>query len=171
MTSPKKTPTVKLRPEDYSIQLAQVAHVPLIIDSWASDQMVNGVYGLVDRDIFRVEVRARILRLISSCRCAAIVPTAAYTAKQPVPPPASELFGWACYGWDKASEKPVLHYVYIRQDYRNNGLARRLLKEAVAVSPERPGWASFIIPWHRKTARRYGLVYNPFLHDYRPGKK
>ena len=70
-------------------------------------------------------------------------------------------FGWICYEW----KKPVfvLHFIYVRQHYRNKKIASRLLQTAGVILGETPvvctSWTSSI-NYH---ATAWNLDYDPFL--------
>lgn len=68
------------------------------------------------------------------------------------------IIGFSVYGHDRQG-KPLLHYLYVRQDYRRGGFGLELLGGAAprVVTAETPKWQAF--------AKKHGIAYE-YTHPY-----
>jgi GNAT superfamily N-acetyltransferase len=154
--------------DQWDVRPALVGDVAFIIDSWCADENVNvSRLSGEDPEIFKVGMRKRILQLLSSCKCAVVRPTPAYFSAHVVEPDPKKLFGWVLYTLDRATLRPVIHFIYVKPTFRRHGLADALLWEA-GVRPERGSWCTTMRLRLRKSLESRGIVYNRFLLDYEP---
>ena len=144
----------------YVIEFATVEEVALILDSWCAGQ-ASQPHQLVDADLFKVEIRARVMRLLATNKCAVA------RATEPDAAGRREVLAWICYGWDVAVGQPIVHYVYVKGAHRRSGIAAALLQSAAGVKPASLWWFTHISPRAGKIARRFGGLYNPFLLEVR----
>lgn len=151
---------------DYTLHMAALDDLHLILDSWCSSQADMPHYGPVSREIFKVEMRARVARILQYAKCAVIRPTQAFNERFKRVGMHSEVLSWACYDHDKRTELPVVHYVYTKAPMRRRGLARFLLEKAVCIKPGQTWWASHSTPIGRKLIDTLEGTYNPFLNEY-----
>lgn len=154
--------------QDWEVQLATVSDVSFIIDSWCNAEHVYTSRAVgEDPEIFKVGQRARVLRLLSACRCAVVRPTAEWFASQGKPVDPKLIFGWVCYGLERTTLKPIVHFVYVKSEHRKQGMADALLV-AAGVKPEVGAWATSTRYWLRNPLDARGIMYNRFLLDYDP---
>ena len=68
-------------------------------------------------------------------------------------------YGYVCYTLLPSSK--ILHYVYVKYNYRKFGLAKRLLN-AVLVD-DKPNIITHIPRNFNKLHEKYNLIYNPYI--------
>lgn len=144
----------------YIIEFATVEEIAFILDSWCAGQ-ASQPHQLVDADLFKVEMRARVMRLIAVHKCAVA------RATEPDATGRREVLGWVCYGWDTNVGQPIIHYTYVKGAHRRQGLAKTLLESAAGVKPEKFWWHTHTTPRAGKIARKHGGFYNHFLLEVR----
>lgn len=153
---------------NWIIAQAKVTDVAFIIDSWCADENVHTSRPAgEDEDIFKVGQRGRVLRLISSCQCLVVRPTEAWFTEHGKPYDPKLVHGWVCIGRDRQTLRPIIHFIYVKAEFRRNGLASALLAMA-GVKPELGAWATANRPWLRKAREQRGIMYNRFLLDFDP---
>lgn len=161
----------RLPRDHWRVEPAKVTDTAFIIDSWCADESVRvSRLSGEDPDVFKVGQRARILRLLSTCPCAAIRPTKAWFDAQGLPHDPRVLFGWACYTSERTTLRPIVHFVYVKGDFRGQGLADALLY-AAGVRPDKGAWSTHHRQYLRKAVASRGIVYNRYLLDYDPAAK
>jgi hypothetical protein len=150
------------------VEPARIEDVGFIIDSWCADENVYvGRPDDMDPEIFKVEQRARVRRLLSSCPAVVARPTPAYWQARGEKADPNRLFGWIVYTFDRATLKPLIHFTYVKGEHRRQGVCAALLHAAGYRAGEM-AWASHC---RLKVARRMkskGIIYNRFLLDYDP---
>ena len=92
---------------------------PLVLSSWKKSyaDAVDWARTEAGRAHYYTHVNGVLPRLLDGSR----------TAIACNPLDAEHVFGWACVDRDE-SEGAVLHYAYVKRDYRGMGVARRLLE-------------------------------------------
>lgn len=168
---------MKLEPQHWQVSPCTPADVGFIIDSWCADEHVKVSREIgEDPEVFKVGQRRRVVRLIQSCTCVALRPTPEYWASVGAAPNPHELFAWICYSLDRATLRPIIHFVYVKPEshakvpLRSCGLASALLHIA-GVRPEKAAWATSKRHALRRAAEKRGIIYNRFLLDYDPAAK
>lgn len=152
----------------WKVEFARIEDVAFILDSWCADEnLYVGRPSDMDPEDFKVEQRGRVRKLISTYKCAVVRPTAAYWQERGEKPNPNTLFGWICYGFDRATLKPLIHFVYVKAEYRKHGLANALL-HAAGVRREDMAWATHSRMKLRRAMKAKGIRYNYFLLDYEP---
>ena len=146
----------------YEIEFATVEEIALILDSWCAGQ-ASQPHQLVDAELFKVEMRARVMRLIAAQKCAVA------RATEPDASGRREVLAWICYGWDKNVQSPIAHYLYVKGAHRRQGIARALLLNAAGVTGEASWFFTHTTPRAGKLASKRGGFFNPFLLDFAPG--
>lgn len=153
----------------YTIEPATVDELALIIDSWCAGQAGQPHYALVPPEIFKVEMRARVTRLLGTSRCAVARPTPLgwdVLGVAPVNRDTRSILGWVCYAYDKATQAPIIHFLYVKARYREQGVATGLATKAAGVSRDNLWWSTHTTPRIGKLLRRCGGTWNPFLLEY-----
>lgn len=152
-----------MSPSSPRIELAQPWDFNFIIDSWCNDELVNvSRQSGEDEEVFKVGQRTRIFRLLQNHQCAVVRPEGASDSRK--------LAGWICYSLDRATLRPIVHFVYVKAEFRNKGVADLLLT-AAGVKPEHGAWSTHNRLRLKKATRARGIVFNRFLLDYDPAAK
>lgn len=153
---------------DWRVAPCIPSDVPFIINSWAADASVyESRQANEDPEVFKVGQRERILRLIQANNCVSARPC---ESEDSATNSATELFGFICYGLDRKTLRPVIHFVYVKKEHRGRKIASTLLKIA-GVRPEKASWCTTQRIKTLKPQSRRGLMFNRFLLDYDPGAK
>lgn len=159
---------LSLSSSHWSVEFARIEDVAFILDSWCADEnLYVGRPDDMDPEVFKVEQRGRVRRLLSTCKCAVVRPTPAYWKERGEKPDANHLFGWVCYTFDRATLKPLIHFVYVKACHRRQGLANALL-HAAGLRRDGGAWATHSRMRFRKAMKAKGIIYNKFLLDYDP---
>ena len=137
----------------YIVEFATVDELPFILDAWCAGQ-ADQPHQLVPAEIFKVEMRARVMRLVGANKVAV-----ARVAD-------GSVLGFVCYGWDSASKLPVIHYVYVKGAHRRSGIAKTLAMKAAGLTPGGVWWHTHTTPRSGKIARAHEGIYNSFLLEY-----
>lgn len=152
--------------EDWVVEHATVDDVGLIIDSWASNQFALPRWRDHDRDIFKVEFRARVMELISTCRIAVARPTPALSAKMGLPHSPKGVLAFVCYSLHKKTHYPIIHFVYTKAELRRRGIAKILLISSAGVKLNSPFFITHFSPQAKRALAgrsHYLAVVNEFL--------
>lgn len=104
---PNHPPNLKWRP-------AEFADRPFMASSWFESYRKGGHSPEVDFGIYKAGQGRRIDTLLSTRLC-----VVAY-----LPEEGTEILGWLC----REVKQPTMHYVYVKQAYRRNGVATFLLE-------------------------------------------
>ncbi|MDQ3023239.1 MAG: hypothetical protein M3R04_02460 [bacterium] len=119
----------------FAIRECRESDLPLVLNSWLRSYRNEDAVRTVTNEIYYSEVvgqKARILDLMAHGRTVVACDL----------DDADSVFGWACssIAHPGVSVPPVMHYVYVKQAYRGNGLGRALLG-ALGVG-KAPVWAT-----------------------------
>ena len=97
--------------EKLTIRTATDQEMNLIRSDWFRSFRLKGSHPLkVSKEVFEQGMNARIQRLI--CKCLPVVATL-----EDVP---EEVLGWSC------RDMGIVHYVYVKRDYRRQGIGKFL---------------------------------------------
>jgi hypothetical protein len=153
----------------WKVSPATPADIGFILDSWANDACIHDSrIAKEDPDIFKVGQRERIIGLVQRNNVITARPTDAFWQTQGLVPNPHELFGYICYGSDRKTLRPVIHFIYVKAAYRQHRIADTLLK-LVGVRPDKACWTTSQRSRLLKPADARGITYNRFLLDYDPG--
>jgi hypothetical protein len=128
---------------------ADIDAVTLVIDSWCSSYKAYGAEE-IEADVFKVEQRDRIFRLLGKAQLTLAVS------------PNGEVLGWCVHGWEKKSQVPVVHYMYVKKESRHGLIGERLLR-ATGWRPGSVCWVTHWMPCVRALKNKWGWIYNPYL--------
>ncbi len=175
MPDPDAIPPSFFLKSHWQLLPAQVGDVSCIINDWCADEHVYvGRLSGEDPEIAKVGMRARILRLLGSCKCAVIRPTSAWFHLHKVPWDGAKLFGWICYSVDRSTLRPIVHFVYVKPadkttgtGLRKHGLADALLT-AAGVTPQKGAWCTHSRIRLKAPMRARCIVWNKYLLDFDP---
>lgn len=146
----------KKPPPDYAIRPMQIDDAPFVIDSWARSYLHSARASNISTDVYTIEQRARIDRLIQ--RSIVLVLT---TAQDP-----SYVSGYICFEPPKTqSALPILHYVLVHANLQGQKLGSRLFQIVAETrhTPEDPVWTTHWTFPIRKLSQSWNLIFNPYL--------
>lgn len=132
--------------------------VALILNSWLKSYRNSPGITTCPNDIYFSETmgqKAKIMKLLAECDTS--------VACDPNDP--SQVYGWAT--WELMPDTTsVIHYCYVKQSYRRQGIARALASHAGAA-PGTPFWITHTTPVI-DALRKAGIncIYNPFVELY-----
>lgn len=139
-----------------AIRPMTIDDAPFIVDSWATSFTHSSRLDNVPPDVYKVEQRSRIDRLVQRSAVLCI---------HPIPDP-PHLFGYIVFEPPrKATDLPILHYMLIHPSLQGQGLGAQLvdLVRTTAKDPSDPIWIThWTIPM-RKLIPRWNLIFNPYL--------
>lgn len=130
--------------------------IPFVTDSWARSFLHSPSVRNVPDDVYKLEIRARIDRLLKQS-----VTLVLSAADSP-----THVSGFVIFQPPKNDASlPILHYLLIHANLQDRGLGSKLFKlvSDTRNSPEDPCWAThWTIPMKRVISR-WNLIFNPFL--------
>lgn len=128
-----------------------------IIDSWADSYRHSPDMRGIDADLYKIEIRALIYGLLPKAKFLVACE----------PGNERNIRGWVCYTTPtKEGQLPVVHYLLVKPDMQNRGIATSMLDVVRASSSldESPIFITArtfpIIKWF---AAKRNLIWNPFL--------
>lgn len=127
-----------------------------IIDSWASSYRYSPDVAHTDKEVYKVEQRSRIYRLIPRSRI--IVAN-----KEGYP---DEILGWICFEPPKArGQLPILHYVLVQRSVQLQGIGAALVElcRKTAFEADSPIWATHYTSPMRHIKDKWHVMHNDFL--------
>lgn len=159
----------------WQILPAQMTDLPFIINSWCADEHTYvGRPSQEDVEVAKVGMRARVTRLLGSCKCAVVRPSRFFFDLHQIPVDKKMLFGFVCYGRELKSLRPIIHFVYVKPaepatgtGLRKHGLADAMLKYA-GVKPDEGAWCTHERVRVRSAMKSRGLIYNKYLLEWDP---
>lgn len=133
-----------------SVRQMVASDAPFVLDSWLTSFRDNNPEAkLVPSPVYRSMQRFCIDRILSKPDTRVLVacnPGAQW-----------QILGWAAVG--ESAGQGVLHYLYIKQDYRGFDLTSFLAEPLRG----RCRWYSHRTPKLERVARSLGLTFNPYL--------
>lgn len=140
---------VALRP----INIDDASHV---IDSWVKSYRKSATVGPVENEVFHIEQRARINRLIKKSRTFIACDEA----------DRSRVRGWIVFEPPKVQgEGPIIHYVCVNPAHQLVGIGTALINVAKTLAPDKdaPLWCTHDTVVMRHVRPKWNLLYNPYL--------
>jgi GNAT superfamily N-acetyltransferase len=129
-----------------------------VLDSWANSYRRSPTTGPIEREVFNIEQRARINRLVSRPHSRVFVACDAEDTHQ--------IRGWVCFEAPQSDDGiPVMHYVCVQPAFQMQGIGTALvaLCRATAKDSEAPMWATHETQPMRHIREKWNLLYNPYL--------
>ena len=134
-----------------------------ILDTWTKSFLFSDFTRPIARDIFMVEQRARIARILRYSRIMCACDEDDTT----------RIKGWICFQAPQSEKHYVtVHYICVHPSLQNLGIGRALLNVAriLAKDENEPMWCTHYTMPMRKIIERWKLIYNPYclevLHVY-----
>jgi hypothetical protein len=128
---------------------------PFIVNSWAASMADSDLGRSLDPRVFKVEIRARINRLIE-------------TSHNVVLEDEGKIAGFICVNRDHPKFR-VLHFVYVAKAYRRQGVCAQLIHLTLPLEGGMI-WATHKRANFKYLATKYLLIYNPFLLEAMPNE-
>lgn len=129
---------------------------PFIVNSWAASMADSDLGRSVTQDVFKVEIRARINRLIESSHNVVLEDD-------------GKIAGFICVNRDHPKFR-ILHFVYVAKAYRRRGVCAQLMHLTLPRDAEII-WATHKRANFKHLAAKYPLIYNPFLLEAMPNER
>lgn len=124
-----------------------------VLDSWLDSYRMSHMAGPIPMSMYEDVYRQLLRELVQRPDIVVVI------AFEPGVAPPDDIYGWICVerdAWTRAKvlehgrhvekdvrvEQPVVHYVNVKQAFRDHGVARALLA-AAGVNPERPWTHTF----------------------------
>lgn len=129
-----------------------------VIDSWSNSYRRSPTTGMIEREVFNIEQRARIDRIVSYPHSRIFIACDAAVTR--------EIRGWVCF--EPPSDKqqlPIVHYVCVHPHYQLAGIGSALVNIArqTATDPEQPMWSTHETQPMRHVRPKWNLLFNPYL--------
>lgn len=142
-------------PSPIAIRPITIDDASYVIDSWARSYRRSPTTGAIEDDIFKIEQRARIDRLI--CRSKTFIACE--------PDDKRQIRGWICFEPGHSEKIPVVHYVCVQPSFQVTGIGTALVSIArqTAADPEAFMWATHETAPMRHIRAKWNLAYNPYL--------
>ena len=148
---------INARPDPgYAIRPMTIDDAPFIVDSWASSYAHYARLEGVPSDVYKIEQRARIDRLVRASIVLSLVSKVDN----------SHVSGWICFQPPvKNPGSPILHYVLIHPSLQVRGLGSQLVSLVDSTKHDKtdPIWATHFTFPMRKIGPKWNLIYNPYL--------
>lgn len=147
----------------YNVRVARLEDLPLITEAWLTSYAYSPVAEAVAKDVYRVEQRDRVRRLVVRSKLLCAVD----------PEKQDRIKAWVCFEVP-AVMKPgrfvILHYVSVHPSLQNMGLGRELvtLARSLNSAPDDPLWTTHMTYPMRRLMDRWNLIYNPYLLEVKP---
>lgn len=158
----------KPEPRPIAIRPMCIDDAAYVLDSWANSYRRSQVTGPIERDVFNIEQRARINRLITRPTSRVFVACDAEDTNQ--------IRGWVCFEAPREEgQLPILHYVCVQPAHQLQGIGAALmgLCRQTAFDAEAPIWSTHETQPMRHVRPKWNLLYNPYLlevPDRKPAK-
>ena len=126
--------------------------VPLIYSDWLRSYRRSPLTKHVPSAVYYSQHRALIDNLASRSRVVVLCN----------PDDTNQVYGWMCF--ELTPDVLILHYLYVKEDFRGFGLAKALVQQYLPKAVE----DSIIIcshtgPCFQALKDKYHLIYNPYL--------
>jgi GNAT superfamily N-acetyltransferase len=148
----------------FDIRIMEPGDVNFVLNSWMKSNRDSSTYRHVPSAKYFGEHERRIKRLQGDIVRQHLEGGLADIAVAYDPEKPGDIFGWACAQND--FNTPVLHYVYVKESYRQMGFAGDLLK---SVGVEREDTSVRFTHWTHSTSamerakKLPNWVYDPYL--------
>lgn len=133
-----------------------IDHAPFICDSWARSYMHSDVVRAVPQDVYKVEQRARMDRIIRRSVSLCLVNQAEphYISGYVIFEPPKDKVSLA-----------ILHYILVHSNLQGKGLASQLfnLVRQTKNSDSDLVWSTHWTHPMRRVGQKWNLLYNPYL--------
>lgn len=138
-----------------SFRPAESRDMPFVMSSWLKSFKTSNAAGLLPFNLYYDAYRLAIQQLLDRG-------SVVYVAYVPGEDEAkSDIYGWACV--ERGFDKPLVHYVYVKQPYRRLGVAKALLR-AAGVHVSQPFFYTYRTPIVAELLRgRRQAVWMPVL--------
>lgn len=145
----------KLEPSPIAVRPISIDDASYVIDSWARSYRRSPTTGAIEDDVFKIEQRARIDRLI--CRSKTFIACE--------PDDKRQIRGWIVFEPGHAQKIPIVHYVCVQPSYQVTGIGSALVGIAreTATDPDAFMWSTHETAPMRHIRSKWNLVYNPYL--------
>jgi hypothetical protein len=154
-------------PAKVAIRAWKPEDLNLIIDSWASSYRFSPEVQYIDPDVYKVEQRSRIYRLVTRSRI--------LVANREGCP--DDILGWVCFEPPVAlGQLPIVHYVLVQRSVQLQGIATSLIElcRKTASEPDSPMWGTHHTAPMRHLRRKWQVMHNTYLLEHEqhtPGNK
>lgn len=143
---------VRMLPEPttcwFDIRPAAPAELPAVYESWAGTHKTSRTAGCIPNHLYAEVTFAAITGLLQRGAKVSVL------TAQDAP---SVVLGWVCWEPDRRGPRPIVHYIFVRDGFRERGYASLLLKSIGIGSGER-----FIYTHETSFAKRFkGGAHNP----------
>jgi len=141
-----------------SIRPMHIDDAAYVLDSWANSYRRSVITGPIEREVFNIEQRARINRLVSRPSSRVFIACDAEHTTQ--------ILGWVCFEAPRQNDSfAVLHYVCIRPSHQMQGIGTALVNLArqTTKDTEQPMWTTHETQPMRHIREKWNLLYNPYL--------
>jgi hypothetical protein len=154
---------------DYIIMPALLDDTPFILDSWCASYGRSPAVLPIDPQIFKIEQRALVAGILTRGRTAVARPRSHVTVDGR-PARATDILGWVSYEFDVYQNTPIIHYCYVKQVARSQGVAETLVLEAAGVTRQTTAYCSHFTPVVKALQEKTNLFFNPYVLMV-PGRK
>lgn len=143
---------------EYTVRGVAVPDLAMITDAWLVSYQFSPVTDPIPKDVYRVEQRARIRRIIASGKCICAVD----------PENLDRIKGWVVYEPPRGTSEShyaILHYVSVHPTLQNMGLGETLvnLVRSLNSAVDSPLWITHYTFPMRRLMTKWNLIYNPYL--------
>ncbi len=145
----------------FKVRAAKVADLAIITDAWMQSARFSPVTQPIPGDVYRIEQRERVRRLITRSKALCAVDEE----------DTSRVTGWVVFQPPSGPGKHVvLHYISVHPALQNLGLGTALMRLArsVAEDQDAPVFCTHYTFPLRRLIARWNLIYNPYLLEMRP---
>jgi GNAT superfamily N-acetyltransferase len=145
----------KKEPSPIAVRPISIDDASYVIDSWVRSYRRSPATGPIEDDVFKIEQRARIDRLI--CRSKTFIACEPEDKRQ--------IRGWVCFEPGNANKIPVIHYVCVQPSFQVSGIGTALVSIArqTASDVESFMWCTHDTAPMRHIRPKWNLLYNPYL--------
>jgi hypothetical protein len=127
-----------------------------IIDSWASSYRFSPDVVHTPKDVYKIEQRGRIFRLVTKSRI--------IVANRKGHP--DDILGWVCFEPpQQKGELPILHYVLVQRFVQMQGIGKALVQlcRTSGFDATGPIWATHFTAPMRHLHAKWGIMHNDYL--------
>lgn len=145
----------KRPPSPISVRPINIDDASYVIDSWVRSYRRSPTTGAIEDDVFKIEQRARIDRLI--CRSKTFIACEPEDTRQ--------IRGWICFEAGHEKKIPIVHYVCVQPSFQLTGIGSALvgIVRQTAKDADSFLWATHETAPMRHIRRKWNLLYNPYL--------
>lgn len=147
---------------DYIIMPALLDDTSFILDSWCASYSRSPAVLPIDPQIFKIEQRAVVARLLTICKTAVARPRS-HVHVDGRPAKATDILGWINYEFDIIQHTPIIHYCYVKQAARGQRVAETLALEAAGVTRQTTAYCTHFTPVVKALQDKTNLFFNPYV--------